>query len=170
MIRLSIAILFTLSVFTVSSELLAGDQFPDWNDAQIEWHGYATGLQHACANGKPVMLFFYADWCPTCHAYKKLFRDQEITAMTQQLTMIRINIDEQPEIDASYDLNGGYVPRIFGLYADGRRMSNIYSSNEGYRYFIDADNRDGFIDLMSKIVNSQQFNQSYTNICTNLLE
>jgi len=137
-----------------SSTLSADSSSPDWNDTKIAWHDYATGLQQACSTGKPAMLFFYADWCPTCHAYKKIFRDQEIIATTDQFIMIRVNIDQYPEIDKAYDLDGGYVPRIFGLHANGTLMDNIRASGGGYRHFINADNQSRFVELMRNILNT----------------
>ncbi|MFC1602001.1 thioredoxin family protein [Pseudomonadota bacterium] len=153
-----------------SSHQSAENSPPNWNDTNIEWHDYATGLQQACSTGKPVMLFFYADWCPTCHAYKTIFRDQEIVAATSQFIMVRVNIDEHPEINSTYDLDGDYVPRIFALHADGTLIGNIQSSSKGYKYFISANNRSGFVELMKNILGTtnlaaQHANHSTANTC-----
>ena len=144
-----------IPAFMLSSNLLADTQHPpDWNDTQIEWHNYVEGLQHACTTGKPAMLFFYADWCPTCHAYRAVFRDPAILAATSQFIMIRINIDEYPEIDTAYNLDGGYVPRIFGLHANGSLIQNIYKPEGEYKHFLDAGDKAGFLELMRNVADA----------------
>ncbi len=134
------------------SNEVAAPHRPDWNEAQITWYNYADGMQQACRSGQPAMLIFYADWCPTCHAYKTIFREPAILDMTDQLTMIRVNVDHAPEIDARYHLDGGYVPRIFPLNSDGSLMQGLKKAVGNYQYFIAATNKDAFINLMRHMV------------------
>jgi len=129
---------------------------PDWNEEHIIWYNYADGIEQACSSGKPAMLFFYADWCPTCHAYKAIFRDATILEATRQFTMIRVNVDHNPDIDATYHLDGGYVPRIFPLNADGSLMQGLQRPAGNYQYFIAANDKSAFLKLMQRVVSQSK--------------
>lgn len=122
---------------------------PDWNEQQIEWHEYQDGLARAEASGKPVMLIFYADWCPTCHAYRDVFNRPQIVALAQQLVMIRVNVDQFPELSEQYGDDGSYVPRTFVLDSSGKRQQLLFPQKR-YRYFIKATDLTAFEQLMSK--------------------
>ena len=126
---------------------------PDWNEQQINWHGYQEGLAQAKESGKPVMLIFYADWCPTCHAYKNIFNKPNIVALAQQLVMIRVNVDQFPALSEQYGDDGSYVPRTFVLNSSGERQQDFFPQKR-HRYFIKAKNISAFELLMKKALSS----------------
>ena len=133
---------------------MASAAVPDWNEQQITWHSYETGLAEAKASGKPVVLIFYADWCPTCHAYKNIFNKPQIVELAKQLVMIRVNIDIHPELSKRYDLDGDYVPRIFVVNAQGT-VDQRYTAGSRYRYFIKARDVAAFEQLLAKAIANQ---------------
>lgn len=124
---------------------------PDWNESQIQWYGYHAGMKEAERTGKPVVLIFYAQWCPTCHAYKRIFAQSAIVDLAQQLIMIRVDIDEEPELSARYNFDGDYVPRTFVVSSDTQVHHDIYAKKR-YRYFIKASDFSTFELLMRKAV------------------
>ena len=121
-----------------------------WNDDNIEWHGYNDGLALAKAQSKPILLIFYADWCSSCHAYRPLFEDQRLVELSRKFVMVRVNSDEQAEINRAYipEEEWEYVPRTFVLTPDGKRMPHVYPKTTAPRYFISADDPAEFLFVM----------------------
>ncbi|HFE38340.1 MAG TPA: DUF255 domain-containing protein, partial [Gammaproteobacteria bacterium] len=114
----------TKNPFSMSNTTTDNPQTPlDWSDNRIPWYGYEQGLQKAREENKPVLLIFYADWCPTCHAYQQIFIRSDIQNASNNLIMVRVNVDEFPQISAAYADVGSYVPRTFLLDAQGNRKS-----------------------------------------------
>jgi thioredoxin 1 len=46
----------------------------------------------------PVLLDFYADWCGPCRTQGRILHDMEGTAAKTHTVIIKINIDEHPEL------------------------------------------------------------------------
>lgn len=121
---------------------------PAWNAARIRWHDYETGRALARATGRPMLVVFYADWCPTCHAYRYIFAGEEIVAAARALVMVRVNVDEEPALARRYAIDGEYVPRIFVVDSRGRIVKGL-PERRGYpRFFLPAEDRKPFLRLM----------------------
>jgi len=107
----------------------------DWNDAGVAWRPYEEGLAAAKAEGKPVCLVFYTDWCPHCTNYSKVFHDLRIIEKSKQFVMIRLNKDQNTAISATYAPDGEYIPRTFFLAPDGTLRAEITEQRPSYKYF-----------------------------------
>lgn len=138
------------STSTVASGGHDHDQRPDWNDGRIQWLDYEGGLARASATGAPMMLIFYADWCPTCHAYHHIFRDSAVIELADRMVMARVNVDERPELSARFGLDGDYVPRVYLLNGAGDVMETLYSGRDYPRYFFRADAPEMFAYFMTR--------------------
>lgn len=125
---------------------------PDWNEANIKWFNYESGLKQAQQSGKPILLLFYADWCPTCHAYKHIFADERIVEQAQSLVMVRINVDHAPELATRYAPDGEYVPRVFALNTLGKQFSDLFEKRSYPQHFIGATDTNSFLGLMTTMV------------------
>jgi len=124
------------------------NQKPDWNAKQIQWFDYEEGLKFAKKNNKPIMLIFYADWCPTCHAYKNIFYDTRIVAQAQNMVMIRVNVEQFPKLASRYSDDGGYVPRIYTINKQGLQTNNLFEHRNYPKHFIRAGATNTFLSLM----------------------
>ena len=120
----------------------------EWNDAQIRWRSFAEGLREAQATGKPILAVFYADWCPHCLGYSRLFRDPQIVRLSQALVMVKVDGDRQPDIGGRYEPDGGYVPRTMVLDRAGRLVGSLRGGNARYRHFIDYQSTDELAAMM----------------------
>ncbi|QDT04972.1 Thioredoxin C-1 [Rubripirellula lacrimiformis] len=69
------------------------------------------------AAGGPVLLDFYADWCGPCQHQGQILHEVEETAARRGALMIKINIDDHPEI--ARDLNVEGIPTLI-LVKDGK--------------------------------------------------
>src|SRR5512145_821414 len=77
----------------------------------IAWTTYEDAVARAGTEQKPVVLVFTATWCSQCRAYQQVLDDPEVIAMSRRFLMVRIDIDERRDLNASYDVDGRYVPR-----------------------------------------------------------
>lgn len=124
----------------------------DWNDKGIAWLNYEEGLKLAKQTGKPIILLFYADWCPTCHAYKHIFYDKAVVNATASFIMIRVNSDKAPALNRQYALDGEYVPRTFALSPQGKLLKDLPKKNGRYKYYIQAGQPKKFTALMDNLL------------------
>src|SRR5262245_52133916 len=108
-----------------------------WNEAQIELQSYDAGLAKAKAQNKPVCLVVYANWCPHCRNYSKVFDDPRVVERARDFVMVKIDADDDKGPAAKYALDGGYVPRTFFLGTDGAVDPEVHAPRDKFRYFFD---------------------------------
>ena len=136
---------------TLVTLLLAGCQREhppiDWNDAALDWHSYEEGIEALKATGGKGILIIYADWCPTCKQYSGLFRYTSVIDALEGLTLIRLNMEQQPALSRKYNVDGEYVPRTFALDEDGRIIRDLNAGNPKWRHYLPANNRHAIIDF-----------------------
>jgi thiol:disulfide interchange protein len=100
---------------------LAGPE--DAAAGKIQWvPNVSEGLRLAKESGKPVMLFFTADWCAPCVELKKYtFTDRRVVAASQRLINVYIDVDSDFETLSAYKVRG--IPAIFFLNPLGQIIS-----------------------------------------------
>lgn len=93
------------------------------NPAKIAWvTDLNEGLRLAKENGKPVMLYFTADWCAPCVELKKyVFSDKRVAEASQRLINIYVDVDKDYDAIATYRVRG--IPSIFFLNPGGEIVS-----------------------------------------------
>ena len=77
----------------------------------------------------PVLLDFFADWCGPCRVQGQILHDMEDTAAENQTLIIKINVDEHPQI--AEELQVDSLPTLM-MIKDGkivRRYSGVAKKN-----------------------------------------
>ena len=119
-----------------------------WNDDGINWYSYEEGLKEAKASNKPIFSVFYTNWCPHSHAYSALFYDRSVVQQSKNFVMVKIDRDQQPDVNLKYGAHGIYIPRTVFLDSDGGAKYQINSGRQEYPHFIDYASPDELLQLM----------------------
>ncbi len=99
------------------------------NQLTYPWKPFSKqALEDAIAHHKPVVIDFYADWCPICHELDRtVFSLPEIQAKLAQVTALRMDATDQdnPQVQSilqEYEVEG--LPTIVFLDSHGREIKN----------------------------------------------
>ena len=61
--------------------------------------GYERGLQQATATGKPMLVFFTAEWCQHCHRMSDdAFTNPQVVDLADRFVCILVDADNEPEV------------------------------------------------------------------------
>lgn len=145
------SIFLSLFVFLSSSVNAAPPAKIDWNDSALNWLSYEQGMSQLKNSGKRGILIMYADWCGTCKAYSKLFKNPEVVSALEGLVLIRANVDADPALSRKYGEDGEYVPRTFAIDPDGGILKDAYGKQGKFAYYIPADNPDDLLRFLKRV-------------------
>ncbi len=75
--------------------------------------------------GKPVFLYFHAQWCTYCVKLKKTtFKDQEVLSyLNENFISISVDTDQNQTLAEQWRVRG--LPTMWFLEADGSKINNI---------------------------------------------
>lgn len=134
----------------VPPEVRSAPPTAGWNAAAIDWQPYEAGMARARAQHKPVCLVLYADWCPHCRNYSRVFDDPGVTAKSREFVMIRVDSDKEAEVNQRYMPDGKYVPRTLFLSPDGKLSEDIHAPRPKFLYFYDEHDPASLLAGMSE--------------------
>jgi thiol:disulfide interchange protein DsbD len=96
---------------------------------QFLWKPYSKqALEDSIAHNKPVVIDFFAEWCPICHELDRtVYSLPEIQAKLAQVTALRVDMTNQddPEVQKiaqEYDIEG--LPTVVFLNSRGQEINN----------------------------------------------
>lgn len=107
---------FILLIFS-SCSLPDADNIP--SEVIFETTNYQTAINKAAQLNKPVMLHFYANWCPPCKKMrKKTFGNKDLAELlNKHFVNIKLNVDtKEGRIQSTkYNIDGFPVVMLFNL-------------------------------------------------------
>ena len=71
--------------------------------------------QEVLKSDKPVIVDFWAEWCGPCKAMSPLVYELS-SEMSEKVKVVKVNIDENPEVPTKYGVRG--IP-TFMVFKDG---------------------------------------------------
>jgi len=99
------------------------------NPARSIWKPYSKqAVEDSIVQKKPVVIDFYADWCPDCHELDRIvFSDPSIIAQLAQVTALRMNVTNingarVQSIIQEYGIDG--VPEVVFLDGHGHEIKD----------------------------------------------
>jgi len=101
--RSLIALVFALPLLTFASMARALDIQPYT----------ATALQQLQGAGKPVAVHFHADWCSTCKAQAKVFKNLQSDPQLNNVTLLVAHYDDERELKKTMNVRAQSVVVIF---------------------------------------------------------
>jgi thioredoxin 1 len=72
----------------------------------------ATFEQEVLKNDKPVVVDFWAEWCGPCRAVSPIL-DQIATEHAEKLDIVKLNVDENPELAMKYQITAIPAFKVF---------------------------------------------------------
>jgi thiol-disulfide isomerase/thioredoxin len=139
------AVIVALSPVAMAQTSTTGDSnsaptsiAPGWNDANIAWRDYVSGMAEAARTGKPVLVIVHTTWCPHCKRYARLFQDASVVESARKFVMIMIDRDREPDLNIRLGPGSQtYVPRTLFLRPDGSLIANAVSIHPKFPHLID---------------------------------
>ncbi|MFO7891203.1 MAG: thioredoxin family protein [bacterium] len=116
---------------------------------KIAWlHDLDKAKEMAKSRNKPLMIDFYAEWCPPCIKMKdSTFTDRTVMEKSQHFIPVKIDVDKQGDVADNYQSNaskyGGIgIPNILFISPDSIELAHPI----GYK------NPDEFITIMDSVL------------------
>jgi thiol-disulfide isomerase/thioredoxin len=105
-------------------------------------HSYQQALQRAQAEGKVVLVDFYADWCGPC---KRLLRESLPSLLAdawvrENAIVVKVNIDHEPGLKRQFGVTGIPDLRVLRVGQDGQ-----VSAGESVKGFVSAGQLRGML-------------------------
>lgn len=99
----------------------------------IKWEeNFSTALETSKNTNKSLLLYFYADWCPTCTRMSQVtYSDSSVTEKIKNFIPVKINIDKNQMLANQYDGNakihgGPGIPTTIILNAEGSPVTKSH--------------------------------------------
>jgi thioredoxin-like negative regulator of GroEL len=93
--------LITLFIFLFTASVLTASQ-----KREIDWQtNFNEAIELAKEQGKPVMIDFWAIWCPPCRKMDmEVWPDAEVIALSRKFVCIKVDIDRNKSLASNYGI------------------------------------------------------------------
>jgi len=94
--------------------------------------GYANGYQQAAIQGKPMLLFFTAEWCHFCHQMAdEAFTNPQVVSLSERFVCVLIDVDAEPGVCGQFQVSR--YPTIQFVSARGVALERIVGKRPGHQ-------------------------------------
>lgn len=80
--------------------------------------------------GKPTLVFIYADWCPTCKAQDRILSELLPAAEFKGITTLRVDFDAQKQVVRSFGVR--YQSTLI-VFKGGKEVSRVTAETDRER-------------------------------------
>ncbi len=120
--KIFISLLFVILIFSSCQKA------PE-HQSNISWKPYSKqAVADSIAHKKPIVIDFFAEWCPICHDLdREVFSQPDIQAKLAQVTTLRVDATNQDDpniqqILQDYQIEG--LPTVVFLDEHGQEVDN----------------------------------------------
>jgi thioredoxin-like negative regulator of GroEL len=94
--------------------------------------GYAHGYEQAVSQGKPMLLFFSAQWCHFCHQMAdEAFTHPQVVSLSEHFICILIDVDTEPGVCRQFQVSR--YPTIQFVSPRGVPLERIVGKKPGHQ-------------------------------------
>jgi protein disulfide-isomerase len=94
--------------------------------------GYQSGYQTALETGKPMLVFFTAEWCHFCHQMaNEAFTHEQVVGLSERFVCILVDADAEPEVCQQFHVQG--YPTIQFLSPRGVPLNRVVGKKPGHQ-------------------------------------
>lgn len=94
--------------------------------------GYQQGYKYALEAGKPMLVFFTAEWCHYCHQMAdEAFTHEQVMGLSERFVCILVDADAEPEVCKQFRVQG--YPTIQFLSPRGVPLNRIVGKKPGHQ-------------------------------------
>ncbi len=92
------------------------------NAESTRWYSYEDGMLTAGSTEKPVIIDFYADWCPPCVAMEEgTYPDPRVVSEMRGFVAIKVDTQKRIDVESKYGI--AYYPTVVFLDSKGKEVS-----------------------------------------------
>lgn len=118
---------------------------------EIAWESPEAGFARAAREGRPVVVVLTATWCGHCRTYAaNVLSDPRVIEASSDFVMVRIDVDQRPDLARRFALDGGYVPRTLFLTPEGQPRTELHAPRARYLYFLATTDPAELLGLMAR--------------------
>ncbi|MGE0610431.1 MAG: thioredoxin family protein [Pirellulales bacterium] len=86
--------------------------------------GFRAGAEQAQSSGKPMLVFFTAEWCRFCHQMaNEAFVQEQVVKLSDRFTCVMVDADAEPAVCREFSVQA--YPTILFLSPDGVLLNRI---------------------------------------------